>query len=634
VSPVAPFGRWPSPLSPAEVAASRLSRSALASDGRALWWLETRPEEGGATVLVRADPGAEPQVVSPPGTSVRSRVHEYGGGAWCLFPGAGEGAFAYVEDRSQQVFAALGGAEPVAISAPAPAGERRRHGGLVAGPGRSVLAVREAERDGGTERSVVVLDAGEGTEATLCAGHDFYGAPAVSPSGGRLAFVLWDHPNMPWDETELWVGQLARSAVVDAARVGAEVFAGASLDQPLFAGDGTLSFLADAAGWWQPWCLGQEGRLGRRSALEAEFQGPAWTLGQHTLVGVGGGRLACVWRRGGRDHVGVLAPDGALEELAQPCVAVQALCAHRGGLAWLGQSASAAPAVWWCPAGGAPVALTDPGSVLDADDVSVAEPVAFERDGRLIPAAFYPPRLAGWAGPEHERPPLVVFCHGGPTGSAGTGFDPAVQMLTTRGYAVVAVDYAGSTGYGRAYRRALEGRWGIDDVDDCVAVAAWLADHGRVEGRAMAIRGTSAGGFTALGALVRSARFAAGVSWYGISDLGALAETTHDFESRYTDRLVGAPADAARYAERSPIHHLDDLCGAVLLLQGEEDPVVPLAQTSALAEALAARGRRCEVRVFPGEGHGFRRADTLVEAYTAELAFYESVLLAAPGGDG
>jgi len=275
------------------------------------------------------------------------------------------------------------------------------------------------------------------------------------------------------------------------------------------------------------------------------------------------------------------------------------------------------------------VQVSGPPPPLGPKDVSVAEPISVvSAGGRLLHANFYPPRRSGFEGPAGHAPPLIVHCHGGPTSSADAGFDPLVQMFTTRGYAVVTVNFAGSTGYGRAYRRALEGQWGVADIDDCVEVARWLAEHGAVDGKKMAIRGGSAGGLTALGALVRSDVFAAAVSWYGVTDLMGLVATTHDFESRYTDRLIGPlPETAARYEERSPLNRVSEITGAVLLLQGEDDPVVPAEQTRRMAEALSSRGVRCEVQYFAGESHGFRRAETLIACFQAELRFYDEVLL-------
>ncbi len=565
-------------------------------------------------------------MVSPEGTSIRSRVHEYGGGAWCLLADT-TGSFAFVEDRTQRVMAGTKASGPAALGAEPPADEQWRHGGLIAGPDSSVLAVRERIAGGRSERSIVRLESG-GNEQTLCIGRDFYGSMALAPGGRHLAWVLWDHPDMPWDATELWVGRLTERGLGDVVRVGTSVLEGCSVDQPVWTSSESLCFVADAAGWWQPWRWRKGAAVERLCELEAEFQGPAWGLGQHTLVALEGGGLGCLWRRQGTDHLGILAGH-VLAGLAQPCVTASSLCAHRGSLAWLGQSATSPPGVWWWSgeAGAAPVvAGAEP---LDPDDVSLDEPLVVDTGPRPVHAAFYAPRRSGWSGPAGEAPPLVVFCHGGPTASFSAGFDPVVQMLTTRGYAVATVDYTGSTGYGRRYREALQGRWGVDDVDDCVSVAAWLAETGRVDGTKMAIRGGSAGGLSALGALVRSDRFCGAVSWYGVSDLMGLVSETHDFESHYTERLVGPlPEAAEQYRERSPLYRVADISGSVLLLQGEDDPIVPPSQSQAMAEALAARGLRCDYRLFPGESHGFRRAETLVAAYTAELAFYEEILLA------
>jgi dipeptidyl aminopeptidase/acylaminoacyl peptidase len=632
MSPSRPFGTWDSPLEVAQVAAQRLSRSSLASDGEALWWLEGRPSEGGRVVLVRAQPGSAPEVVSPPETSIRSRVHEYGGGAWCLLSG---GSFAYVDHPSQRVFVATPGGEPIALSPAAPAGEPWHHGGLVAGPAGSVLAIRERHRDGAVTRSVVRLDPSvPGAETTLTGGRDFFGALAPSPGGDRLAWVAWDHPDMPWDATELWVGEFdpADGALREAVRVGADRLDGCSVDQPVWLGESTLALVADAEGWWQPWSW-SGGELSRLSELDAEFQGPAWVLGQHTLVATAAGALACVWRQAGRDHVGVFDAASALREIPQPCVSVSSLCAHGDGLAWLGATPSLPTAPWvsteeW--GSGEPAVIAAAPPPLATNDVSVAEPLSIPLGERDVHANFYPPRLSGWEGLAGEAPPLVVFAHGGPTTNTETGFDVAVQTFTTRGYAVVAVDYAGSTGYGRDYRRLLEGRWGEADVDDCVEVARWLAKRGRVDGRRMAIRGSSAGGLTALGALVRSDLFAAATSSFGVSDLEGLVRTTHDFESRYADRLVGPLPEAADlYELRSPVNRVDDITGAVLLLQGEDDPVVPAEQTRSMAAALERRGLRCRALYFDGESHGFRRAETLVACWRAELSFYQEILLGA-----
>jgi len=627
MSRAAPYGTWPSPLAVADAAAQRLSRAGLASDGDALWWLESRPAEGGRTVLVRAQAGEEPEVVSPDGVSIRSRVHEYGGGAWCLLGAGAAAPFAYVEHRGQRVWVPASDG-PVALSPEPAAGGSVHHGGLTAGPDGSVLCVRERLAGDTVKRSVVRLEPGTpGAESTLCRGHDFFGAPAVAPDGRRLAWVAWDHPDMPWDATSLWVGSIDPGGPAP-TRVGERLLDGCSVDQPVWLDDETLVFVADATGWWQPWLWRGDGDPVRLVGLEAEFQGPAWGLAQHTVAALSPELLACIWRHDGVDRLGLVGTNGAIRELDQPCVVAASLCAHRDGVAWLGATPTEPAGVWWRPAPGDGPAERVSGLASPVPEavVAVAAPFGVAVGPRTVHAHLYRPRNAEWHGPDGERPPLVVQCHGGPTGGCDAGFDPVVQLLTTRGYAVAAVDYAGSTGYGRAYRRALEGQWGATDVDDCVAVALALADAGEVDGHRMAIRGQSSGGLTALGALVRSRAFAAAVAWYGVTDLMGLVATTHDFESRYTDRLVGPLPEAADlYAERSPLHRVEEIEGAVLLLQGEDDPVVPADQTRAMVAALGARGVRVEVHYFAQESHGFRRAETLVASFEAELDFYRSV---------
>jgi len=654
---VVPFGWWPSPLSAASVARARGSCSSLSADDAALYWLEKRPEEGGRQVLVRMVPGAAPAEVSPPGANLGSRVYEYGGGAYCTLPGSG--GFAYVERADQRVrwcdagtSRGAGGAPGVALTGPPPPGEGVSHGDLRATADRRwVLAVRERVADERVERSLVALDAARpGHERLVVAGRDFFAAPRPDPTGRRLAWICWDHPDMPWDASELWVGDLdldAAGEVVGAPRRiagGRAVDApeGASVGQPLWCADGSLLYACDEGGWWRPWRW-SVGGTHRLADDRAEYHGPDWSLGQATMAELADGTVACRRRSAGRDAI-VLLPRGGgpATTLDQPCVTVSALCALEGRPAWIGATPWAPGAVWRSGAGGegraAPL-VTDPAPVLDPDDVSVGEPFSAPGGGdRAVPGLFYGPRLRATTGPDGARPPLVVFCHSGPTGSVEAGFDPMVQFLTTRGFAVAAVDYAGSTGYGRAFRRSLEGGWGIVDSDDCVTAATFLATAGSVERSAMAIRGSSAGGFTALCALARSRVFAAGTSIYGVTDLLALSAVTHDFESRYNDRLVGPlPGAADDYRRRSPVTLVEHIEAAVLILQGLDDPVVPATQASAMVEALRARGRRCEYLAFAGESHGFRRAGTLEACAEAELAFYQEILCPegpGPAGDG
>jgi acetyl esterase/lipase len=634
-------------------------------------------------VLARAHADGRPCDVSPPQASLRSRVHEYGGGAYCLIPpaegdeeGSGWPKLAYVSQEDQRVWlASLPDREraaerpPRPLSALPPADADWRHGDLRASPdGRWVLAVREEHRGREITRSVVAYAAapapgGAGPPkpgTTLLAGRDFYAAPRPDGDGRRLAWICWDHPDMPWDGAELWVADLdleGSPAVASALRVAggtggpgrpglADASQATSVGQPLWCADGSLVFAWDAAGWWQPYrWRGAEGPPVRLCDDEAECHGPDWVFGQATMAELPGGALVLRLRREGVDSIGLVRPGTTSAELVdQPCVSVSALCGHRGGVAWLGATPQAAVAPWWWPgpAESGPEPATDRAGhpqtsrpwlppdrpVLEAAHVSVARHFSFSgRRGWTVHGLYYPPTLAGTQGQPGTDPPLVVTCHGGPTGNADAGFDPVVQLLTSRGYAVAAVDYAGSTGYGRAYRDRLRGRWGEADVDDCVDAALHLAAQGLADPSRLAVRGSSAGGLTALGALVRSDAFAAAVSWYGVTDLLALVAATHDFESRYTERLVGPLPEAEEdYRRRSPLHRVTDITGSVLVLQGLDDPVVPPSQAEAMVAALRARGVTCRYLAFPGESHGFRRAETLAKCFEAELEFYADCL--------
>jgi dipeptidyl aminopeptidase/acylaminoacyl peptidase len=656
---VAPFGRWPSPLSADALAVGRLSLSELQSDGATLYWLEARPSEAGRVVFVRMSPDGEPEEHGPAEVSIRSRVHEYGGGAVCLVPHQRVGAFAYVDGSDQRVWFSDGpsrAAAPRPLTAKPPQGQSWRHGGLRASPdGGWVLAVREAHDDGPGDaqphRSIVAcaVHAAGPIEATILIGHDFYGTPDLHEGDDRLVAVAWDHPDMPWDATRLVVVQLIRTTDeqgIEHLTAQGEPWAIAggpseSVGQPAWRPDGTLRFVSDRTGWWQPylhsgWPDGHDPQA--VTDLKAEFHGPDWNLSQRTMADLPDGSLVARLTTQGRDGL-VRWPEPGSEVATAPTtlgdawssyVAISSLCAHGDRVAVIASTPDA-PAAIVCARPGAATPAPRPRSTststatptpLEPGDIARAEPLAIAgANGRTVHALFYRPTLSDTSGPANQRPPLIVICHGGPTAAAPAGFDPAVQFFTTRGFAVVAPNYAGSTGYGRAYREALNGRWGIADAEDCLHTARYLADL--VDPDRMAVRGTSAGGFTALNALAAGPGFAAAVSWYGITDLHTLAATTHDFEAHYNDRLIGPlPKAARKYTERSPLTHAGDITGAVLLLQGADDPVVPPSQARQLHDALRAAGHPCELRVFEGEGHGFRRAETLTAAYESELDFY------------
>ena len=634
------YGGWASPLAASDVARAKISLSELCSDGKALYWLESRPAEAGRTVVVRADAEGRTDH-SPADVSIRSRVNEYGGGALCLVSGGSPGAIAYVNQADQRVWLSHGPdtGDPVALTAAPPPSESHNHGGLSATTdGDWVLAVREVHREGSQRpvRSVVALStrATEPCASTLLDGRDFFGTPVVHPAGDRVVVVAWDHPDMPWDASLLLVVPLTRHgcAAAHADQRAHDVLApagavtsvaggsGESIGQPAWRRDGSLRFVSDRNGWWQPYratgatlatpatvtTSGGEAEPMLLAADEAEYHGPDWVLGQRTMAEQADGTLVARRTAAGQDAIVVIAPTpgaSSSELIDQPCVSIAALCAHGDGVALIGSTAAAPSNVWvWSSTGGAQPVRPQPDLPLRDADVAVGEPFTLTgRTGRRVHGRLYRPTLQHSTVPAEGAPPLIVWCHGGPTSSAQAGFDLTLQFFTSRGFAVAAVDYAGSSGYGRAYRNALWGEWGVADSDDCLDAARHLAAQGEVDGARMAIRGGSAGGMTALNALAAGEGFAACASWYGVTDLMGLVATTHDFEAHYTDRLVGPlPEARALYEERSPVSRAASMRGAVLLLQGTEDPVVPPAQAESMRAALRSRGHPVRAGVLRG----------------------------------
>jgi dipeptidyl aminopeptidase/acylaminoacyl peptidase len=638
---VRPYGSWPSPVSAALVAAGGVGVGGPAVRGDEVWWSELRPTEGGRVVLVRRR-GAEPphDVLGPP-WSARTRVHEYGGGAWWLAPGAV--FFAHWDD--QRLYRLDDGAgSPVAVTPEPPSRHAWRYAdGAVSPDGRWVACVREDHTTGGEPANEVVVVPADGSAdpAVLVTGPDFVAAPRWSPDGRRLSWLSWDHPRMPWDGTELWVAAVTGAGSTTPALGPGQLVAGGpdeSVVGPDWTTDGRLVFSTDRTGWWNlaAWRPGAEPVP--LTDLEAEIGGPQWVFAVRYWVELADGRLAVTVTEAATDRLAVLAGDGRVAPVPSPFTAVDNLAAGPGGGVLVVAAGPGSPTT---------VAEVDPGTGRlsihrPPDDVGVdpawfsrGEPVEFaSAGGRRAHAFVYRPTAPGIAGPPGERPPLIVIGHGGPTSHTRPALSLKVQYWTTRGFAVVDVNYGGSTGYGRPYRRLLDGAWGVVDVEDCIAAARHLAGIGEADPRRLAIRGGSAGGFTALAALTSSEVFAAGTSLYGVADLEALARDTHKFESRYLDRLVGPyPEARAVYVERSPIHHTDRLSCPLLVLQGLEDEIVPPNQAEAIVAALAAKGIPHAYLAFEGEQHGFRRSETIVAALEAELWFYGRVFGFEPADD-
>ncbi|MEO8293005.1 MAG: S9 family peptidase [Actinomycetota bacterium] len=596
-------------------------------DGGTVYWIEARPAEDGRMVVVRGDPFTSPTDVTPAGFSVRTKVHEYGGGEYCVH----RGTLYFSNFDDQRLYRQEDGADPVPITAET-AGRHRYADARVTADGSLLLCVRERHDDDDVINELVAVPTGGGEVRTIVGGHDFFAAPRISPDGTALAWLAWDHPRMPWDGTELWLADLGPDGSVTDARV---VTGGAdeSIFQPSWSPSNELHFVSDRTGWWNLYRL-RDGATDALCPMQAEFGWPAWGFGASMYAFLADGRIVCEYSSDGLQHLAVLDPgSGELLDLDLPYTAIDYpyLCTEGSQVAFVGGGPAIPTAVVTVDFGSRAVEVLRQSEhvTIDPDSLSVPRAVEFPTEGGLTAwAHFYPPANAGFAGPQGELPPLVVMSHGGPTSESTQAFDLRSQFFTTRGFAVVDVNYGGSTGYGRDYRRRLNGSWGVVDTMDCINAARYLAAEGLVDGDRLVIRGGSAGGYTTLCALVFSDDFAAGASYYGLADLEPFATGgTHKFESRYLDSLVGPyPETAERYRARSPIHFADMLSCPVILLQGLEDEVVPPRQAEIMVEALEAKGLPYAYLPFEGEQHGFRRAENIQAAFEAELSFYAQVL--------
>jgi dipeptidyl aminopeptidase/acylaminoacyl peptidase len=630
---VAPYGAWASPIRAELVARAGVGLDEVRTDGDAVYWIEGRPAEGGRQVVCRALPGPAgwvPEDVTPAGFNVRTRVHEYGGGAYAVR----EGTVFFSNFTDQRLYRQDPGEAPRAVTPEPPAPAAHRYADAALTPdGALLVCVRERHDAGEVVNELVALPA-DGAEppAVLAAGRDFYASPRLAPDGRRLAWLEWDHPRMPWDGTELRVAGLAGAALLGEP----ETVAGGpreSIFQPAWSPGGTLHFVSDRSGWWNLYRVEAGGGRLALAPAEEEFGAPQWVFGMATYAFLPGGRLACVHGVGPLQRLGVLGPDGErLADLDLPFTSwyPPQLRALDGRLAGIAGAPARSPAVVVVDPGSGGVEVLRRGHQHQPDPgyLSQPRPIRFPTEGgRSAHALYYPPANREFQAPAGELPPLLVTSHGGPTAGVGSELHLSTQFFTSRGFAVVEVDYGGSTGYGRAYREQLRGRWGIVDVADCIAAARHLAERGEADGGRLAIRGGSAGGYTTLCALTFHDDFAAGASYFGVADAEALARDTHKFESRYLDGLIGPwPEAAETYRQRSPIHFTERLSCPVILLQGLEDAVVPPAQAEAMAAALDAKGIPHAYLPFPGEQHGFRRAENIQRALEAELYFYGRVL--------
>jgi dipeptidyl aminopeptidase/acylaminoacyl peptidase len=621
---IAPYGSWKSPITSDLIVSETIKLEQVVLDGSDIYWIERRPSESGRCVIVRRMSDGNIIDMLPPPYSARTSVHEYGGGSFTV----SDGTIYFSNFSDQHVYRLIPGSTPQPIAF----AEHMRYADYVIDRRRNrLICVQEDHTLSGHEPVNTLVSVSlddSGNSRVLVSRNDFYSSPRFSPDGSHLAWLTWNHPNMPWDSTELWVGKLGEDgSIVQSQRIAGS--AGESLFQPEWSPGGVLHFVSDRTGWWNLYRW-QDGSIVALHQMEAEFGEPQWAFGYSTYVFVSPHIIICSYIEHGIAHLGRLdTTTGKLDVIGSPYSRIQ----------WVHATPEYAIFICSSPTEFLSVVKLDLDTLsmqvlrrssearIDAGYLSIAKPIEFLTEhGLTAYAFFYPPKNRDYASPPGGLPPLLVESHGGPTAMTYSELALEIQYWTSRGIAVLDVNYGGSTGYGRVYRQRLEGQWGIVDVDDCVDGARYLVEHGVVDGNRLAITGGSAGGYTTLCALTFRDVFKAGASYYGISDLETLAGEDHKFESQYEHRMIGPyPERRDLYHARSPINFVDRLSCPIIFFQGLEDKVVPPNQAELMVAALRAKKLPVAYIAFEGEQHGFRQAKNIKRALDAELYFYSRV---------
>jgi len=629
---ISSYGSWKSPIASDLIVSESIGLGGVVYDRQDIYWLEARPSEGGRSVLVRRTPQGTLEEVTPQPYNVRTRVHEYGGGAFLV----AEGTVYFSNFSDQRLYQKSPQRDPHPLTAEAnrcyaePLLDQQRD--------RLICICEDHDTvDAEPHNYIASIDLNTGEVHSLVSGCDFYVSPRLSPDGQKLAWVQWNHPNMPWDTTELCLGTVnADGSVSDV-----EVIAGGEEEavcHPLWSPDGQLYFVSDRNNWWNLYRFTAEGTSEALCEMEAEFGSPHWVFGLSLYDFISPEQILCTYTQNGQWYLATLeTTTQTLQTLDIAYTDMGSIHTQGNEAVFIGGSATAPTAVVSLNLSSGETRVLKQGTSLEIDTgyLSVPEPIAFPTTGdKTAYAWFYPPQNKDYTAPEGELPPLIVKSHGGPTAATSPRFNLKIQYWTSRGFGFVDVNYGGSTGYGREYRQRLQKNWGIVDVDDCVNAARYLAEMGRVDGNRLAITGGSAGGYTTLAALTFRDTFQAGASHYGVSDLEALAQETHKFESRYLDRLVGDyPEEKAVYQARSPIYHTETLSCPVIFFQGLEDKVVPPNQAEKMVDAIREKGLPTAYVPFAGEQHGFRRAENIKRALDGEFYFYSRVFGFTPADE-
>ncbi|MGB3533537.1 MAG: S9 family peptidase [Microcoleaceae cyanobacterium] len=633
---VAPYGAWKSPITAELMVAGTVGLGGVAADRDKIYWLEGRPSEGGRSVIVRLSADGEIEDVTPPPFNVRTRVHEYGGGAYCI----DQGTVYFSNFADQRLYRqTLDTASTPAECTPEPLtpGCQFRYADATVDPGRQrLICVREDHSvDGEAVNSIVSINLADSDDIQiLVSGDDFYVSPRLSPDGSQLCWLSWNHPNMPWDGTQLWVANINSDGLIGEK----QLITGSTTEsvfQPQWSPDNLLYFVSDRSNWWNLYRY-KNSEIEPIYPTSAEFGLPQWVFGMSTYGFASATEIICAYTEEGNWYLASLNPDSQqLQQIETSYTSISGIKVSNNQVLFLGSSPTKPATAIRLDLKTGEQQVLKCSSNLDIDSgyFSIPETIEFPTENNTTAYGFYyPPTNKDYIAPPDEKPPLLVKSHGGPTAATLSSLSLKIQYWTSRGFAVLDVNYGGSTGYGREYRQRLQGNWGIVDVDDCCNGAKYLADKGLVDGERMAITGGSAGGYTTLCALTFKDVFKAGASYYGVSDLEALATDTHKFESRYLDGLIGPyPEKKDVYIARSPIHAAQQLACPVIFLQGLEDKVVPPNQAEKMVEILKAKQLTVKYVTFADEQHGFRKAENIKQAIEEEYGFYAKVFGFAEG---